>query len=56
MKKHRHLFTPIAPTAEGGPVWHWCIRCGCLRLGKEIFAPGPHQHMVIHSSIFPKEK
>ncbi len=27
-------------TAE---VWQWCIRCGKLKLGAEIFTPGTHQ-------------
>ncbi len=24
-------------------IWHWCIRCGKLRLGDETFSPGPNQ-------------
>jgi hypothetical protein len=52
---HKHTWTPIAPAlyaadgmfADKKDVWVWCIRCGCLRLGKQLFAPGSHQHMVI---------
>ena len=47
----KHLFTAIA--AEAGfdsperLMWKWCIYCGSLRLGKNIYKPGVHQHMVI---------
>jgi hypothetical protein len=51
---HKHVFTPIA-TEEGDEhelvrsVWLWCIRCGCLKLGSEVFPPGSGQKMTIRS-------
>jgi hypothetical protein len=55
-KPCKHKFTGIAPQAgceydvvEGEPIWEWCIRCGCLRLGRQIFRPGPKQKMTILS-------
>jgi hypothetical protein len=49
-----HKWTPIASEAcenfdEPGCVWFWCIRCGILKLGDEIFKPGPKQKMTIVS-------
>ena len=52
MKNHK--WTSIAPEAcneLGYPeeIWKWCIKCGALKLGKEIFLPGPRQDSTIKS-------
>lgn len=52
--KHKHVFTPIAPEVDSFNhvypcVWNWCIRCGCLKLNKEIFKPGGKQNKVLIS-------
>ena len=47
---HEHTFTEIAMenTEEEDPkTWSWCIRCGVLKLGPEIFTPGPTQTEVL---------
>lgn len=46
---HEHEFFDIAPEAgdEDGLMWEWCIRCGRLKLGGEIFTPGPTQSPTI---------
>ena len=44
-----HEWTPIAQDREPDgydpdpPVWQWCIRCGRLKLGSQVFSPGPNQ-------------
>ena len=50
MRKHKHVFTLIAPEPgciDGDGMWKWCIKCGALKLGKETFLPGPRQKMVL---------
>lgn len=43
-------FTVIAPEIGDNPeTWRWCIRCGMLKLGKDVFVPGPHQKKEIIS-------
>jgi len=48
-KKHRHVWTPVALEEGEGPrlMWHWCIRCGALKLGYQIFAPGLKQKKAV---------
>jgi hypothetical protein len=49
----RHNWTEIAPELsddDDGEVWEWCIRCGALKLGSEIFYSGKDQKKVIESS------
>ena len=50
----RHTFTELAPETNLEPcdrddarMWKWCIRCGTLRLGSELFRPGSHQKKVV---------
>ncbi len=44
-----HKFTPIAPESatDDALIWKWCIRCGTLKLGENIFSPGDHQKHAI---------
>ena len=44
-----HEFTPLALESdnEDALTWEWCIRCGALKLGHEIFSPGQQQKPVI---------
>ena len=43
-----HRFTTIAPEGRNSVrTWQWCIRCGCLKLGREVFSPGEHQKATI---------
>jgi hypothetical protein len=58
MENHKHVWTRIAlETTMDDPsgdtivaadhVWKWCIRCGKLKLGKEIFTFSPHQKKAV---------
>lgn len=54
MPRHKHIWTPIAPETNNaeiqeydGDIWHWCIRCGRLKLDDQIFTPGTHQKETI---------
>jgi len=44
-----HKFAPIAEemNQDGGLIWQWCIKCGRLKLGNEIFTYGSHQKNTI---------
>lgn len=44
-----HEWTPLAPEMGSEPheIWEWCIRCGWLRLGTQVFRPGEHQKVAI---------
>ena len=37
--------------ADGRLPWEWCIRCGILRLGRDLYRPGPHQSKAITSNV-----
>lgn len=46
----KHEWTVVAPEydpesfdPETAEIWSWCIRCGALSLGNQVFTPGPHQ-------------
>ena len=49
-RKCKHKLTNIAPeySEDGGwpsgVMWRWCIRCGALKLGAQVYLPGPHQN------------
>jgi hypothetical protein len=49
-KNCSHEFTDIAPETSNEKdalIWEWCIRCGCLKLGEQIYSPGKHQKSTI---------
>jgi hypothetical protein len=54
MSKRDHEFTALAPERgeDDALMWYWCLRCGALKLGDEIFSPGKHQQ----PTIVPDEK
>ena len=51
--RHKHAWEPIAQESDeygissNPKTWLWCIRCGCLKLGSQVFAPGKHQKKTI---------
>lgn len=50
-----HEWTPVAPEEihriqEKVRVWKWCIRCGALKLGNELFYAGEKQTLVIQNN------
>ena len=47
--KNGHILTPIAREegAEPRETWKWCIRCGALVLGEQVFHPGARQRKCI---------
>lgn len=56
MENHEHEYTPLAREEsdetcdDDAETWEWCIRCGTLKLGEQIFEPGPHQKKTIQAT------
>jgi hypothetical protein len=49
-----HTFTAIT-VEDGSTEWEWCIRCGALRLNKEIMRPGSNQTKTVRGSVHATE-
>jgi len=51
--EHKHRFAALAPEysvdSSLQEIWKWCTRCGCLKLGRDVFSPSERQRAVLIS-------